>query len=293
MAEESRAAASRAAAPVARRASSSVSPVKRKSINVINSDDWDANYAALQKFHAKNGNCKVPFGAETGNLRSWTERQKKMYASGQLDDDQLEKMNELDFDCECNVYDMIYMHPINFFAHMMCSSFNLWYTATVTIKPLSPRALSPTQAAATARPAPSPRKEAKKNKPASPQKSLSFKKQKKDYNDLIQEKQEKKKAEEEKLRIAEEEKAKAVAAKAKKPELVRKASVLVIEDDATWNKGYEELKAFHSKTGNTSVPFGKDTGALRSWAERQKKVYAANKLEKSRIEKMEELGFIF
>ena len=103
-AEESRAAASRAAAPAARRASSSSgSPVKRKSINVINSDDWDANYAALEKFHAKNGNCKVPFGAETGNLRSWTERQKKMYASGELDDDQLEKMNELDFDCECNV----------------------------------------------------------------------------------------------------------------------------------------------------------------------------------------------
>jgi len=97
MAEESRAAASRAAAA----RTSSGSPVKRKSINVINSDDWDANYAALKKFHKKNGNCKVPFGAETGNLRSWTERQKKMYASGQLDDDQLEKMNELDFDCEC------------------------------------------------------------------------------------------------------------------------------------------------------------------------------------------------
>ena len=168
-----------------------------------------------------------------------------------------------------------------------------WYAA-VTIKPLSTRALSPTQAAAVARPVPSPRKEAKKNKPGSPEKSLSFKKQKKDYNDSIQEKQAKKKAEEEKVRIAEEEKkAKAAAAKAKKPELVRKASVLVIEDDATWNKGYEELKAFYSKTGNTSVPFGKDTGALRSWAERQKKVYAANKLEKSRIEKMEELEFVF
>ena len=105
-AEESRAvAASRAAAaaPVARRASSSGSPVKRKSINVINSDDWDANYSALKKYFEKNGNCKVPFGAETGNLRSWTERQKKMYASGKLDDDQLEKMNELDFDCECYV----------------------------------------------------------------------------------------------------------------------------------------------------------------------------------------------
>lgn len=111
---------------------------------------------------------------------------------------------------------------------------------------------------------------------------------------MIQEKQAKKKAEDEKVRIAEEEKnAKAAAAKAKKPELVRKASVLVIEDDATWNKGYEELKAFHTKTGNTSVPFGKDTGALRSWSERQKKVYAADKLEKSRIEKMEELGFVF
>jgi len=110
---------------------------------------------------------------------------------------------------------------------------------------------------------------------------------------LIQEKQAKKKAEDEKVRIAEEEKnAKAAAAKAKKPELVRKASVLVIEDDATWNKGYEELKAFHTMTGNTSVPFGKDTGALRSWSERQKKVYAADKLEKSRIEKMEELGFV-
>ena len=111
MAEESRAAASRAAAA----RTSSGSPVKRKSsINVINSDDWDANYAALKSFHAKNGNCKVPFGAETGNLRSWTERQKKIYASGKLDDDQLEKMNELDFDCECIMMMCVclYAHPI-------------------------------------------------------------------------------------------------------------------------------------------------------------------------------------
>ena len=61
-------------------------------------DDWLAQYYALKKFHDENGNCVVPFGKETGALRSWTERQKKLHASSKLEQHRVEKLKLLGFD---------------------------------------------------------------------------------------------------------------------------------------------------------------------------------------------------
>ena len=83
------------------------------------------------------------------------------------------------------------------------------------------------------------------------------------------------------------------AAKAKAKPLVRKGSVTIIEDDETWDANYAALKAFHAKNGNCDVPFGKETGALRSWAERQKKLKAGSKLDTERLNKLNELNFAF
>eukprot|EP00579_Thalassiosira_antarctica_P004994 CAMPEP_0201901800 /NCGR_PEP_ID=MMETSP0902-20130614/54625_1 /ASSEMBLY_ACC=CAM_ASM_000551 /TAXON_ID=420261 /ORGANISM="Thalassiosira antarctica, Strain CCMP982" /LENGTH=152 /DNA_ID=CAMNT_0048435775 /DNA_START=17 /DNA_END=475 /DNA_ORIENTATION=+ len=64
----------------------------------VGDKEWDVNYRALKNFHAKQGNCSVPFGKETGSLRSWTERQKKLYASSQLEPEKVDNMKALDFD---------------------------------------------------------------------------------------------------------------------------------------------------------------------------------------------------
>jgi hypothetical protein len=77
-----------------------------------------------------------------------------------------------------------------------------------------------------------------------------------------------------------------------KPAVPRGPS-LVFDDDETWNENYEALKKFQEEHGNCDVPFGKDTGALRSWTERQKKLYAHEKLDEERMGKMTYLGFQF
>ncbi|KAL7538380.1 hypothetical protein ACHAWF_006070 [Thalassiosira exigua] len=74
---------------------------------------------------------------------------------------------------------------------------------------------------------------------------------------------------------------------------VPRGSSLVFDDDETWNENYEALKKFQEEHGNCDVPFGKDTGALRSWTERQKKLYAHEKLDEERMGKMTYLGFQF
>mmetsp|Transcript_33042 Transcript_33042/g.57878 ORF Transcript_33042/g.57878 Transcript_33042/m.57878 type:complete len:175 (-) Transcript_33042:247-771(-) len=71
---------------------------RTRSHNNVGDKEWDANYRALQNFHAKQGNCSVPFGKETGSLRSWTERQKKLYASSKLEPENVDNLNALDFD---------------------------------------------------------------------------------------------------------------------------------------------------------------------------------------------------
>jgi len=60
--------------------------------------DWDDNYEALKKYHAAHGNCAVPFGKETGSLRSWTERQKKLNSLNRLEQDKVDKLKALEFD---------------------------------------------------------------------------------------------------------------------------------------------------------------------------------------------------
>mmetsp|Transcript_19220 Transcript_19220/g.46160 ORF Transcript_19220/g.46160 Transcript_19220/m.46160 type:complete len:159 (-) Transcript_19220:170-646(-) len=70
-------------------------------------------------------------------------------------------------------------------------------------------------------------------------------------------------------------------------------SNLVAEDNETWNKNYETLKTYQANHGNCSVPFGKETGALRSWTERQKRLYSSSRLDATRANKMTELGFAF
>ena len=258
---------------ISKKAKAKAKPLVRKgSVTIIEDDEtWDANYAALKAFHAKNGNCAVPFGKDTGALRSWTERQKKLYASSNLESGRVDKMKALEFDFTVK-------KPLS--TRAVAASSN----GTAPRNTASKSSMSvgkPTASSAT-----------KKNKPAPAQKlepSLSFKKRKKDYNDLIQEKQAVKMAAEEKARKEEEEK----KAKAKAKPMVRKPSVVIIDDDETWNKQYNELKAFHAKNGNCDVPFGKETGALRSWAERQKKLKAGSKLDTDRLDKLKELNFAF
>mmetsp|Transcript_36083 Transcript_36083/g.61525 ORF Transcript_36083/g.61525 Transcript_36083/m.61525 type:complete len:263 (-) Transcript_36083:173-961(-) len=196
--------------------------------------EWAQNYKALKDFHAKNGNCLVPFGKETGSLRSWTERQKKLYASAKLGQQQVDDLKALDFD------------------------FNMKHLSTRSVVPKPATTLMTAKAES----------KEKRNKPKSPEKEKSAKKQKKD----------------------------AIVGLSTPPAasapLVRKSS-LVIEDELTWNKNYEALKTYKAENGNCSVPFGKETGSLRSWLERQKKLYASSKLDQDKIEKMVELGVSF
>jgi hypothetical protein len=192
-------------------------------------NEWDANYRVLKNFHAKHGNCSVPFGKETGSLRSWTERQKKLYASSKLGPDQVNDLKVLDFDFTIK---------------------NL-STRSVVPKPIKPSVVA--TAASTE----------KRDQSKNLDKETSAKKQK-------------------------------VEVKPSSPPAANTPkSSLVIDDEQTWNKQYEALAAYKAKHGNCSVPFGKETGPLRSWTERQKKLYASSKLGPDKADKMAELGFVF
>ncbi|KAL9186614.1 hypothetical protein ACHAXT_005852 [Thalassiosira profunda] len=205
--------------------------------------EWQANYEQLKLFHAKNGTTIVPFGKNTGALRSWTERQKKLYASSKLEPEQVDDLRALDFDL-------------------------------TTKKPL---ASSRSANNVTKKPAP---------KPAAPAKAASAKKQKKSSSSSM--KSLFSSSGSKSTKANKPASAPAPAPAAKKAPTVRKAS-----DDATWNKHYEQLQAFHAKNGNCEVPFGKETGALRSWTERQKKLGAISKLNAERAEKLSKLGLAF
>lgn len=199
--------------------------------------DWYTNYNALKSYHAKHGNCSVPFGKESGSLRSWTERQKKLNASSKLEPVKVDRMKALDFDFTVK-------KPLS-----ACSVNNL------PIKRAEP------DVAAT------PASTAREIKPAQLNKKQSSKKQKKEVSFS------------------------SLPAAAKAP-MVRKSSI-VFEDEHTWKKHHEALKAFQAKHGHCSVPFGKETGALRSWTERQNRLYASSKLETDKFNKMTELGYDF
>lgn len=216
-----------------KRSSPAASPAKSSSKPAVE-DEWNTNYQALKSFHAKNGNCSVPFGKETGSLRSWTERQRLQYKSSKLAPSQVDDLKALDFD---------------FAVRKSYQSLNPNVSSSRSLDRSSHSVAKQTAAG-----------------PKSPSKQDS-KKQKT--------------------------KPESPTAAAKPAPMVRKPSVLVIDDEATWNKQYAGLKAYHAENGNCEVPFGKDTGALRSWLLRQKKVHANSKLEQERVEKLTELGFSF
>mmetsp|Transcript_28558 Transcript_28558/g.60883 ORF Transcript_28558/g.60883 Transcript_28558/m.60883 type:complete len:260 (+) Transcript_28558:373-1152(+) len=206
---------------------------------VVRADnDWYMSYKALKSYHAKHGNCSVPFGKESGSLRSWTERQKKLHASSMLDPVKVDKMKALDFDF--TVKKPLSARSVN--------TLPLKHNNTPTVAAL---------ATSTAR----------GNKPAQLDMRQSSKKRKKEVPVSS-------------------------PTAANEAPMLRKSS-LVVEDEHTWKKHYEALKVFQAKHGHCSVPFGKDTGALRSWTERQKRLYASSQLETDKVDKMTELGYDF
>lgn len=211
--------------------------------SVIGSDDWEANYKVLESYHAKHGTCSVPFGKETGSLRSWTERQKKLYASSKLEPDRVDRMKALDF---------------NF-----------------TVKPLSTRSIN-TPARKAAAPAP----KSTKSQPAFVKSTTASTVSSRSYTQ----------AEKNQSSNRQKQEVKFSNAPAAKAPVVRKSSLAA---DEAWNKNYEVLKDFQAKHGTCSVPFGKETGALRSWTERQRKLHAISKLDTEKTNKMIELGFAF
>lgn len=83
------------------------------------------------------------------------------------------------------------------------------------------------------------------------------------------------------------------ASAAKRPAAAVRKSSLVVDDEETWQRQYEALKSYHAEHGSCSVPFGKETGALRSWTERQKKLHARSMLEDDRVDDLKALGFDF
>jgi len=67
-----------------------------------------------------------------------------------------------------------------------------------------------------------------------------------------------------------------------------------------WNKYYQALQTLKSKTGNcNTIPVGHQIQGsissvqLRSWSDKQRKLYASSKLDSSRVDKLKESGFNF
>mmetsp|Transcript_11409 Transcript_11409/g.20608 ORF Transcript_11409/g.20608 Transcript_11409/m.20608 type:complete len:299 (+) Transcript_11409:69-965(+) len=220
-----------------------------------NNNDWDTNYKALKAYHATHGNCAVPFGKETGSLRSWTERQKKLHASSKLEPEKVDDLKALDFDF------------------------------TIKVKALSTRSINSAKPIST-------RSINTKNttKPSGPVKSASMV-ERNIPSTTSMNNAEKENNSSTKASPPQPKKEVSFTANTKAP-MVRKSS-LVIDDETTWTKQYEELKAFQAKHGNCDVPFGKETGSLRSWTERQKRLHASSRLDVERTEKMTALGFSF
>mmetsp|Transcript_13035 Transcript_13035/g.24904 ORF Transcript_13035/g.24904 Transcript_13035/m.24904 type:complete len:300 (-) Transcript_13035:982-1881(-) len=240
-----------------------VSPTSSRSGSVassrsnINRNDWDTNYKALKAYHALHGNCSVPFGKETGSLRSWTERQKKLHASSMLEPEMVDDLKALDFDFTVKVKGLS-TRSINSTKPLSTRSMNTKNTS----KPSGP-VKSASMVERTTPPTTAMNNTEKENNssskapplPSQPKKGVSF------------------------------------STNAKAP-MVRKSS-LVIDDETTWTMQYEELKAYQAEHGNCDIPFGKETGSLRSWTERQKRLHASSRLDAERTEKMTELGFSF
>lgn len=112
------------------------------------------------------------------------------------------------------------------------------------------------------------------------------------YNALIKQKSMKKRQAEAKQKAVLQQQIDVKRSKSAKP-LVPRGPSLVFDDDETWNTNYEALKAYKAKHGNCQVPFGKETGALRSWTERQKKLHVHSKLDEDRFAKMVYVGVEF
>jgi len=60
--------------------------------------DWETNYAALVEYKESRGNCDVPTGwPENPELARWVRTQRKTKGDGTLNEDRLQKLNEIGF----------------------------------------------------------------------------------------------------------------------------------------------------------------------------------------------------
>jgi len=80
--------------------SSTTPAARRSSIN-----EWNKYYQALQTLKTKTGNCNtIPVGHQiqgsisSVQLRSWSDKQRRLYASSKLDNSRVDKLKELKFD---------------------------------------------------------------------------------------------------------------------------------------------------------------------------------------------------
>lgn len=232
------------------------------------SKEWAEHYKALKSYHAKHGNCSVPFGKDTGSLRSWTERQKLHYKEGKLEQGQIDDLRQLDFDFTVKRVSVRKDAPGSTVGASGRLAQGGASARTTSTKEKSSSQLTKTQS---------------KKQKTSPGKSVSTaaKLPNPEFVKLESTKQKTSPS-----------KSASESAKPRAP-VVRKSSVASIEDDQMWNKNYEVLAAFHARNGNCAVPFGKETGALRSWTERQKRLYASSRLTQDRTGLLKELDFEF
>ena len=82
---------------------SRLTPNKLKRLNSLGfiwdslDEQWEQNFAALQKFHEREGHCRVPAKRRVGwlNLGGWVRKQRAV--KNQLSPDRLNRLNSLDF----------------------------------------------------------------------------------------------------------------------------------------------------------------------------------------------------
>ena len=74
-------------------------PQEKKNTKKKNPDHWENRFKDLLEFREENGHCKVPpVYAANPALAKWVASQKARHSKGNLPDDKLQRLNEVDFD---------------------------------------------------------------------------------------------------------------------------------------------------------------------------------------------------
>lgn len=68
-----------------------------KEIELKLKNSWEYRYEQLNEYHKKNGNCMVKHH-ENKQLRNWVGTQRRFYNKGLLEEERINKLNELDFE---------------------------------------------------------------------------------------------------------------------------------------------------------------------------------------------------